>query len=223
MADFGKARRMMVDGQVRTVDVTDRPLLAALGEIPREKFVPGHLRNLAYLDRDLEIAPAAGGRGARYLIEVGPFARLVQAAEVQPTDVVLDVGCGTGYSAAVLSRLVGSVVALESDPELVRAANAVLGELGIDNVAVVTAPLDAGYRSEGPYDAILLEGAVEVVPDALLDQLKPDGRLVAVVGTDRTARATIYRRSGEGISARPVFDAYIAALPGFQKPKAFVF
>ncbi len=223
MADFGKARRMMVDGQVRTVDVTDRRLLAALGEIPRERFVPGHLHALAYVDRDIEIAPAASGRPARYLIEVGPFARLVQAAELNPSDVVLDVGCGTGYSAAVLSRLVGSVVALESDPELSRVANSTLSELGIDNVALVNGPLRSGYPGEAPYDAILLEGGVEDVPDALLDQLKPDGRLVAVVGTNRTARATIYRHSGEGISARPVFDAYIAALPGFQKPKAFTF
>lgn len=223
MADFGKARRMMVDGQVRPVDVTDRPLLAALGETPREKFVPGHLRALAYVDRDLEIMPAAPGHPARYLIEVGPFARMVQAAELNPTDVVLDVGCATGYSAAVLSRLVGSVVGLETDPELVRQANATLAELSIDNVAVVGGPLQAGYPAEGPYDAILVEGAVEVVPDALLDQLKPDGRLVAVVGADRTARATVYRRSGDGISARPVFDAYITELPGFQKPKAFVF
>lgn len=223
MADFETARRMMVDGQVRTVDVTDRPLLAVLGEIPRERFVPGHLRNLAYVDRDLEVVPAAAGRAARYLIDVGPFARMVQAAELQPTDAVLDVGCGTGYSAAVLSRLAGSVVALESDPELAHEASSTLAGLGAGNVSVVTGALTAGAPGHGPYDAILLEGAVEVVPDALLDQLKPDGRLIAIVGADRTARATVYRRSGEGISARPVFDAYVAALPGFQKPKAFVF
>lgn len=223
MVDFEKARRMMVDGQVRTVDVTDRSLLSVLSEIPRERFVPGPVRNLAYLDRDIEIAPASAGHPARYLLEAGPFARLVQAAELTASDVVLDVGSGTGYSAAVLSRLAGFVVALEADPDLSRGASAAFAEMGIENVASVNGALPAGSPTKGPYDAILIEGAVEFVPDALLDQLKPDGRLLAVVGINRTARATIYRRSGEGISTRPLFDAYVAALPGFQKPKAFVF
>jgi protein-L-isoaspartate(D-aspartate) O-methyltransferase len=223
MADLSKARRMMVDGQVRTVDVTDRPLLAALGDIPRERFVPGRLRALAYIDQDLLVSEASSGREARYLMEPGPFARLVQAAELAPGDVVLDIGCATGYSAAVLARLVSSVVALESDPDLVRHANEVLTELGIDNVAVVSGPLEAGYSDEGPYDVILLEGSVEVVPEALFGQLKQDGRLLAVMGYDRTARATVYRKSGEGISSRAAFDAHIPALPGFHRPKAFIF
>ena len=223
MADMSKMRRMMVDGQVRTVDVTDRALLGALGDIPRERFVPGRLRALAYVDRDLPVSEASSTREARYLMEPGPFARLAQAAELSPGDVVLDVGCGTGYSAAVLARLASSVVALESDPELARYANETLAELGIDNVAVVTGPLEKGYAGEGPYDAILLEGAVETIPESLFEQLKPDGRLVAVIGYDRTARATVYRRSGDGVSGRAVFDAHVSPLPGFRRPKAFVF
>jgi protein-L-isoaspartate(D-aspartate) O-methyltransferase len=223
MADLSNARRMMVDGQVKTVDVTDHALLVALGEIPRERFVPGPLRNLAYLDRDLQVADATATREGRYLMEAGPFARLVQAAEIKPEDVVLDVGCGTGYSAAILARLASSVVALESDPELAQFANEALSTLGIDNVAVVTRPLEPGYPVEGPYDVILLEGAVEVISDALFGQLKEDGRLVGVVGYGRTGRATVYQRSGSGMSARTAFDAHVAPLPGFRKPKAFVF
>jgi protein-L-isoaspartate(D-aspartate) O-methyltransferase len=223
MADLSIARRTMVDGQIRTVDVTDHALLAAMGEIPRERFVPGRLRTLAYLDRDLPVGEARGSQEARYLMAPGPFARLVQAAEIDSEDVVLDVGCGTGYSAAVLGRLASSVVALESDPVLAQFANEALSGLGIDNVAVVTGPLENGYPSEGPYDVIVLEGAVETVPQSLLQQLKEDGRLVGVLGYGRTGRATVYERSGEGISARTVFDANVAPLPGFRKPKAFVF
>jgi protein-L-isoaspartate(D-aspartate) O-methyltransferase len=214
---------MMVDGQIKTVDVTDHALLAALGDMPRERFVPGRLKALAYLDRDLPIADATSTQAARYLMEPGPFARLVQAAEIKPGDVVLDIGCGTGYSAAVLARLGSSVVALESDRALAQLANEALSGLGIDNVAVVTGPLEGGYPSEGPYDAILLEGAVELVPDVLFGQLKADGRLVAVLGYGRTGQATVYQRSGDGISARTAFDAHVAALPGFRKPKAFIF
>jgi protein-L-isoaspartate(D-aspartate) O-methyltransferase len=223
MADLSNARRMMVDGQVKTVDVTDHALLTALGEIPRERFVPGRLQKLAYLDRDLPVAEPTPGHEGRYLMEAGPFARLVQAAEIEPGDVVLDIGCGTGYSAAVLARLASSVVALESDPKLRQFANETLSALGIDNVAVVNGALDAGYPDEGPYDVILLEGAVELIPEALFGQLKEDGRLVGVVGYGRTGQATVYQRSGSGISARTAFDAHVAPLPGFRKPKAFVF
>lgn len=214
---------MMVDGQIKTVDVTDHALLTALGEIPRERFVPGRLRNLAYLDRDLAVTDATSTQEARYLMEAGPFARLVQAAEIKPGDVVLDVGCGTGYSAAVLAKLAGLVVALESDSTLAQFANEALSALSIDNTAVVSGTLEAGYPAEGPYDVILLEGAVEVVPEALFSQLKEDGRLAAVLGYGRTGQATIFQRSGTGISARTAFDAHVAPLPGFRKPKAFVF
>ncbi len=129
----------------------------------------------------------------------------------------------SGYSAAVLARLAGSVVALESDADLAAQASETLVELGIDNAAVVTGPLDAGYPSEGPYDVIVVGGAVEVVPEALLDQLKDGGRLVAVVGYGRAASATLFTRSGDDIGSRVAFDADVRPLPGFRKPKAFVF
>ena len=151
--DFASLRIKMVDGQVRTTDVTDLSLLDALLAVPREEFVPAARRSLAYIDEDLEIAPASGGLPARFLMEPSPFARLVQLADVKPGDFVLDVGAGTGYSSAVLSRLVGAVVALESDPALAQLAQATLSRLGYDTVAVVEGDLAAGYPGQGPYIA----------------------------------------------------------------------
>src|SRR5690606_35593785 len=176
--DFAAQRSNMVEGQLRTSDITDVPLLQAMGAIPREAFVPARRRTLAYMDEDLEIAEAGAGAPARYLMDPAQFGRLLQLAAVVPTDFVLDIGCGTGYSAAVLSRLASSVVALECDPALAGQASATLSELGFDNVAVVEGPLQEGYGPEAPYDVIVVGGAVDAVPDALLAQLKDGGRLV---------------------------------------------
>lgn len=217
MADFATSRRMMVDGQVRTNDVTDLRLIAALLEVPRERFVPRNLQPLAYLDRDLAVGPG------RAMLKPMVLARLIQAAEIGEHDLVLDVGCATGYSAAVMARLADAVVALEEDPELARTANQVLAEVGASNVAVVTGSLTGGWPGQGPYDVIVLNGAVEVVPDALLAQLKDGGRVVAVVGGRPMAKATLYRASGGHVSARPLFDAAAPELPGFARPPAFVF
>jgi protein-L-isoaspartate(D-aspartate) O-methyltransferase len=207
----------MVDSQLRTENVTDYDLLAAMSEIPRERFVPAEQAPLAYVDRDVPIGPS------RWLMEPAPFARLVQAAEVAATDIVLDVGCGTGYSAAVLARLADSVVALESDAGLAALASETLMDLGVANAAVVNGPLEEGYPSEGPFDVIVVEGAVEVVPDALLDQLKDGGRLVAIVGYGRAAAARVFTRSAGDVASREAFDAAVMPLPGFRKPQAFVF
>ena len=223
MGGFADSRRKMVDNQLRTENVTDLAILAAMGDVPRESFVPTRLKPLAYIDDDLAIKDADGGAAARYLMEPAPFARLVQLAEIGASDVVLDIGCGTGYSAAVLSRLADAVVALESDPELAEQAAETLLGLDIDNVAVVAGPLEGGYPSEGPYDVILLEGAVERVSDALFDQLKEGGRLVAVVGSGWTASAMVYTSSDGTIAGRAAFNADVRPLPGFQAPKAFVF
>ncbi len=223
MDDFTTARTKMVDSQLRTQSVTDYLVLEAMGEVPREHFVPASSRPLAYIDRDILVRDQTETEPPRYLMEPGPFARLVQLAEVTKHDIALDVGCGSGYSAAVLARLANSVVALESDPELAAKASETLVELGIDNVAVVTGPLEEGYPSEGPYDVIFVGGAVEVVPRPLLDQLKEGGRLVAIVGTGRSAQATLFTRSGGDIGDRVAFDADVRPLPGFRKPKAFVF
>lgn len=223
MNDFTVARTKMVDNQLRTQNVTDYAVLAAMGDVPREQFLPAALRPLAYIDTDLALGAASPEGPARYMMEPAPFARLSQLAEVGETDVVLIVGCGTGYSAAVLARLANSVVALECDVSLAGQASDILETLGVDNVAVVTGELEAGYPSEAPYDVIFIDGAVEVVPKPLLDQLKDGGRLVAVVGYGRSASGTIFRRSGDDIGRHVAFDADVQPLPGFRKPKAFVF
>jgi protein-L-isoaspartate(D-aspartate) O-methyltransferase len=223
MESFDAARVKMVDSQLRTQGVTDYAVLAAMGEVPRERFVPARMRPLAYIDEDLPVKDADGDSPARYLMEPAPFARLIQAAEISPADIVLDVGCAGGYSTAVLARLANSVVAVESDPELAALAGENLVELGVANAAVVTGPLEAGYPSEGPYDAIFLGGAVELVPDALFPQLKEGGRLVGVVGRGHAAQAMLFTRTDSEIGSRPLFNASVRPLPGFTKPKAFVF
>jgi len=216
MTDFAVARRMMVDGQVRTSDVTDLRLIAAMQEVPRERFVPPAQAALAYLDLDL---PIAGGK--RRLLKPMVLAKLMQAAEIAPTDRVLDAGCATGYSAAVLGRVGGEVVALEQDADLARFAADALRD--IPNVAVVTGELAAGWAQRGPYNVILLEGASEIVPQQLLSQLADGGRLLCVLGNGPGAKAMLYRRSGEDIGGRAIFDATAAVLPGFVKPLAFAF
>lgn len=223
MIDFETARIRMVDSQLRTTDVTSHSLLSAFMTVPREAFVPEKLAALAYIDSDLEIAPAAEGQAPRYVMEPSPLGKLLQAAEVGADDRVLDVGAGTGYAAAILSRVAKSVVALESDENLVSRATVVLAEQGYDNVSIVKGSLEKGYASEAPYDVIFLNGAVEVVPDALFDQLRDGGRLVAVVGYGNASAAQVYVREGASVSKRFAFNTSVKPLPGFRKVVEFVF
>jgi protein-L-isoaspartate(D-aspartate) O-methyltransferase len=219
MTDFAQARRMMVEGQIRTSDVTDLRVQAAFGEVPRERFVPRDRQALAYLDRDVPVDSA----GARRLLKPMVLAKLIQAAAVGEGDRVLDVGCATGYSSVILSRLAGAVTALEEDSALADAAVGALAAAGANNVKVVSGPLAAGWPPDAPYDVILLNGSAEIVPQALLDQLADGGRLVGVVGRAPIGQATVYRRSGAHVGAHPEFDAVAPLLPGFAKPPAFVF
>jgi len=217
MADYAQARRVMVDRQVRTADVTDLRIISALLEVPREMFVPAARRAIAYLDLDVPV-----NESGRALLKPMVFAKLLQAAGIGETDRVLDVGCATGYSAGVLAKLAGDVVALE-DAALARSAGETLAQIGAKNLSVVSGALAAGWAERAPYDVIVLEGAAEVVPDSLLSQLKDGGRLVAVVGFGPMGKATLYRRAGGHATAQPVFDAAAPPLPGFIKPAAFVF
>ncbi|MDF2619909.1 MAG: Protein-L-isoaspartate(D-aspartate) O-methyltransferase [Xanthobacteraceae bacterium] len=220
MIDFAEMRRAMVDAQVRANDVTDLRIVAAMLETPRERFVPAGLRNFAYIDDDLLVKE---GSPSRYLMEPMVLAKLLQAAEIGPEALVLDVGATSGYSTAVLAKLAGQVVALEEDAELAAQGSGVLVELGLLNAAYVQGPLTTGWPAEAPYDAILLNGSIDSAPEALLAQLKPGGRLVAVVGRGRSGRATVFTNTSGGIGSRIVFDAAVPALPGFEARPGFVF
>jgi protein-L-isoaspartate(D-aspartate) O-methyltransferase len=222
MLDFVAARRMMVDSQVRTSDVTDQRIVAAMLELPRERFVPGSNAELAYLDLDVAVNGASGS-AQRRLLKPMVLAKLIQAASVGVGDRVLDVACGTGYSSAVLARLAGSVTALEADATLAREARDNLPAAGALNVEVVNGPLAAGWQAGAPYDVILLNGSAEVVPERLLQQLRDGGRLVGVVGRGPASKAVLHLRTGGTTSGRPIFDAAAPPLPGFAEPPAFVF
>lgn len=195
-ADFSELRVKMVDGQVRTTDVTDAALLDAMLAVPREAFVGAGQQALAYIDEDIRIADGADGSGARYLMESSPLAKLLQLAEIDAGDSVLDVGCGTGYCAALLSRLAKSVIALESDAGLAETAKAAVSAQGCDNVTVVTGSLPQGHAAKAPYNVILIGGSVEEVPAALLGQLAEGGRLVAVEGQGNAGVARLFFKAG---------------------------
>ena len=220
--DFNELRRAMVDSQVRTSDVTDLAIIEAMLTVPREAFVPAAMRPFAYIDDDILLNE--GAEEPRYLMDPAPFARLVQLADIDPSDLVLDVGCGMGYSSAILSRLGGAVIALECDDGLAARANDVLVREGFDSVAVVNGPLEKGLPGEGPYDVIFMGGAVDAVPGTMLDQLRPGGRLVVVEGQAMSGFAYLYIRDDEGVlSRRRAFNVFAKPLPGFGKAPEFVF
>src|ERR1700691_4508743 len=209
MFDATTARRFMVDGQIRTADVTDAALLDAMLTVPREQFLPPALAPLAYLDADIPV-----GKG-RALLRPMVLAKLIQGAPISAGERILDVGSATGYSAAILARLGASVVALEEDADLAAA--------GITNAQVVIGPLAAGWPAGAPYDGILLNGAAEVLPEILGDQLKPGGWLIGVSGRPPARKGMVYRVTEGCLAGRPIFDAAATLLPGFRAPPSFVF
>jgi protein-L-isoaspartate(D-aspartate) O-methyltransferase len=217
MIDYAAARRMMVEGQVRTADVTDLRILAAMLDVPRERFFPADKAQLAYLDIDVTVS--AANQPTRRLLKPMVLAKLIQAAAIAETDRVLDIGCATGYGAAILSHLAGAVIGLEEDAGLARHAGEAVGSAA----KIVTGPLAKGCPADGPFDVILLEGAAEQVPQELFGQLREGGRLVCVLGRGPDAKAMLYRCIDGEISGRPLFDASAAPLPGFAQPPQFVF
>lgn len=220
MIDYAQARRTMVDCQIRPADVTDPALLAALFEVPRERFLPPHLAALAYLDLDLPLA-GPPQNPTRRLIKPQVLAKLLQAAEITEADHVLDVGCATGYSSGILARLAKSVVALEEDAALLREAPPELTQSG--KTELVQGPLVGGWPQRAPYDVIVLNGATEIRPKGLLGQLAEGGRFVGVLGRGQSAKAMLFRRVNGALSNWPIFEAAAPLLPGFAAPPAFVF
>ncbi len=218
MLDYTQAREMMVDGQVRPADVTRHNIIDAMLATPRETFVPASQRAVAYVDRDVPM-----GHG-RVLLAPRTFAKMLDTAEIGLGETVLDIGCGLGYSSAVVARLCRGVIAVESNESMASAAEANLRGMAIDNAVVLDRPLSEGVPGEGPYDVIVVSGgAVATAPAALYDQLAEDGRLIAIWMQNGTGQARMSVRSGDDIATRWVFDASAPVLPGFEATPAFAF
>lgn len=216
MTDFAAARVAMVDSQVRPSDVTRLAVIQAMLAVPREAFVPEALVPVAYLGEHVPLAPG------RVLLDPRVFAKMIDALELGAGDRVLDLGCGLGYSTAVMARIAGEVVALEEDPALAAGARARLGTQGVA-ARVEEGALAAGLAGQGPYDAIMVEGAVEELPEALLAQLAPGGRIVAIFTEGQAGQVRLGLRTGERFGWRRLFDATAPVLPGFARIKAFEF
>ena len=209
------ARFNMVETQIRSSNVTDPRILAAMNAVAREKFVPSAARALAYAD-----VPVAVAQG-RYLLDPRSFSKLLQLADIKVTDRVLDVGCGTGYSAAVLARLAGEVIALEQDADLVRIASELLAT-SVGKVELVQGGLIEGVKAHAPFDVIFVNGAIEQAPEILLAQLAEGGRLVTVI-KDGQSRAWLFLKENGQVGKRPDFDAEVPLLAGFKKAMGFIF
>lgn len=215
MSEFATRRVMMVDTQVRPSDVTKFPIIDAMLSVPRETFVPDAKREAAYVGENLILGPG------RVVLEARTLAKLLDALDVQPEELVLDVGCGLGYSAAVIARLAETVVAVEEDEFLAADAQRILSEEGVDNAVVVTGKLVEGSAKCAPYDVITIEGGVEEVPETILAQLKEGGRIGAIFMEGALGTARIGYKTGGRIAWRSVFNAAAPVLPGFAKPRGF--
>lgn len=218
MDDHAVRRLNMVESQLRTNKVTDPRILRAMADVPREQFVPERLRGVAYVDEDVAL-----GNG-RFLMEPMILARLIQAAQIQPSDLVLELGTGCGYATAILARLASTVVSVESDAQLATAATDALRSFGVDNAVVVSGALTEGNPGQAPFDVIMFGGAIAEVPKAITAQLAQGGRMVGVLAPeDGLGRACLWTRRGDGVFSRLLFDANTPALPGFALDRGFVF
>jgi protein-L-isoaspartate(D-aspartate) O-methyltransferase len=217
MIDYAAARTAMVDRQVRTSDVTSYPIIDAMLSVPRERFAPPALRAVAYAGEHLALAPG------RVMLDPRTFAKMIDAADPGPDDLVLDVGCGLGYSTAVLARMAAAVVAVEADEAMARSAAATLTELEVDNAEVLAAPLAGGAAAHAPYNVILVEGGVEEVPEGLREQLREGGRMVFVRMEGEYGWCELVTRVDGAFARRRMFDAAAPVLPGFERQAAFEF
>lgn len=216
MADYATRRMVMVDTQVRPSDVTKFPIIEAMLHVPREQYLPASLREIAYVGENIAL-----GQG-RVLLEPRTFAKMLDALDLQREDVVLDLGCAQGYSTAVIARLVDFVVAVESVAGWADEAQGALSEHGVDNAAVIEGVLALGSAKSGPYDAIIIEGAVEQVPEPLLAQLKEGGRLAAIFAEGALGVVRIGHKLGGRVAWRFAFNAGAPVLAGFERQDVFV-
>ncbi len=215
MSAYSARRVMMVDTQVRPQDVTKFPIIEAMLAVPREIYVPSQMREAAYVGENLDL-----GAG-RVMLEARTLAKMLDALDIQPKEVVLDLGCGLGYSAAVIARLAEAVVAVEEDAGLASEAQRLLAAEGVDNAAVVTGPLAAGSAKHGPYDVITLQGGVEEVPDTILAQLKDGGRVAALMMQGGVGAVRIGHKTGDKMVWRFAFNAAAPVMAGFTAKHAF--
>ncbi len=216
MTDFASRRTMMVDTQVRPSDVTKFPIIAAMLAVPREVYVPRDRREAAYMGENLTIAPH------RVMLEARTLAKLLDALDVQPDEMVLDLGCGLGYSTAIIARLAEAVIAVEEDADLAAEAERTLSAQGVDNAAVIAGPLVAGAKKHGPYDVITLQGAIEQLPAALVEQLNDGGRIGCVFMEGALGVARVGYKSDGSITWRFAFNASAPVLPGFEARSGFI-
>lgn len=217
MADYQNRRTLMVDTQVRPSDVTKFPIIDALLNVAREDYVPDSKREAAYIGENIDI-----GEG-RVLLEPRTLAKMLDAADIQRTDVVLDLGCGLGYSTAVLALMAEFVVAVEDDSARAEEAQQNLSSYGVDNAAVFEGPLADGAAKNGPYDLIMLQGAVEVMPQALVEQVKEGGRIIAIFADGALGVVRIGRKIDGVMNWRMAFNAAAPVLSGFAKEAEFTF
>lgn len=217
MNEFDQARKQMVDSQIRPADVTDRRLIAAFMAVPRHVFTPRARIASAYADTEI----ATGDK--RTMMRPRDLAKLIQAAEVQPDELVLDIACGRGYSTAILSHMGGTVVGLDDDEDGLSRASGLLADIGADNAVIIAGDPKLGVPAQGPFDVIFVNGSVSEVPQAWFDQLAPGGRLVAILRRGPVGKATVFTRSAAGIGERVVFDATAKLLPGFEPEPGFAF
>lgn len=215
MTDFAKRRSTMVDTQVRPSDVTKFPIIDAMLSVPREMFVPSDKREAAYVGEHVSIG------GGRVVLDPRTLAKMLETADIQPDEMVLDIGAGLGYSSALCARLAEAVIALEDDADRVSEAERALSDAGIDNVAVVEGPLAEGSAKHGPYDVILIEGAVQKVPQMIEDQLKDGGRIVAIFQEGALGVVRVGYLADGAVSWRFAFNASAPVLPGFEVAHAF--
>ncbi len=215
MSEFASRRMTMVDTQVRPSDVTKFPIIEAMLHVPREVYVPRDKREAAYVGANVEIAPS------RVLLDARTLAKMLDALDIRPVDLVLDVAAATGYSSAVIARMAEAVVAVEPDEALAAEAETVLDSIGATNVVVECRPAAEGAPAHGPYDAMLVQGGVETFPEALAAQLKDGGRVAALFIDGPLGVVRVGVKAGASIRWRDAFNAAAPVLEGFSRPRAF--